>query len=469
MWLYGGQLATVILQFGYAAVTSRTLAAEQFGHYTIALAGSALMGIFAVAGLSQAAARLPSLAPQRVAGLQTYAVLSGVVAAIALALAAPAWATLWGEPAAAGIIRVAALGVLVSPTYALQLGLARRQGHFRGMAVRLLGASTIAMVIGAAVATTSHASWALLIAPVGGQLIGALLTAHLVGFGSLALGRLGNARHDLSFSGKVLGSNSISYLTGNLGKYSASLVGGAAVVGNWNRAEVITTVPLQQVQTSVIQALYPEFRHFVNRPDIAKPSWSRVLALLAWVLAPGGVIAFFALPPAASFLFGSGWDHVEYFARWFVVIGCAQILVTLVASALEGTAQFPAIWRGAATHLATVGLGVVGTLATGEIGTVVAAYLVGLLLQHAVHLLHLTRAGFVDGRLVLLRGYLGAALTGLIVWILGTSLTQVVEWRAAAALLGITVVAFVCIAAAWRFGRFLPPLRLAQELRRLSE
>jgi O-antigen/teichoic acid export membrane protein len=129
-WIYGGQLATITIQFAYAAVTSRAVNDVGFGIYSIALAVSALMSLVAGGGLSQAAGRMLDLTPRRVSAIAFYGLLLGMAAAAILPGTADIWAAVWSAPNAAGPTRLMAVTVFFAPFFALSTGLLRRQNRY---------------------------------------------------------------------------------------------------------------------------------------------------------------------------------------------------------------------------------------------------------------------------------------------------------------------------------------------------
>lgn len=105
-WMLGAQVATAMLQFGYAAVTSRLVPGAGFGAYAVALNLAAVVSLIAQGGLGLAAARTPELRPGKLSFLILFAVGLGIVSGFLLVVLARPWAALWDVPEAIAPARV---------------------------------------------------------------------------------------------------------------------------------------------------------------------------------------------------------------------------------------------------------------------------------------------------------------------------------------------------------------------------
>lgn len=411
-WAYGVQVVTVVIQFAYAAVTSRSVDPSGFGAYAVALSVTALVALVANGGLAQTVARATIVDKSVIRGLATYGLLLGLVGAFALWLSADAWAALWGEPAAAEPIRWLCLSTLIAPYLGLASGLMRRLGKFRALAVATLTANVVGMAAGALSVYMWRTASSLLVSPMISQVVilaGCLLMSDRLLYG---LDRLGAARGELGFSVKVLITTVVYYLSGNAGKWSASVGLGAAALGSWNRADVVSTVPFQQVQAALTQAIYPEFRHDRDGATRAKRVWPDLLGLVAWVALPTASVAAVILPVLVPLLFGDGWQVAAAITAPLALVGGLQILASLLASALEAIGRFRWIFAAQIVLVAVNVTAAFVAVLQRSWFPILAALILGIVLQHGIHVVLSTRAGYLDVR-VLSAHYVAAATTSL--------------------------------------------------------
>ncbi len=133
-WLYSAQIVTVIVQFGYAAITSRSVDDGGFGAYAIALSVAGFVTLIANGGLGQSVGRMIEIEQSRLRSLVTYSLLLGTFSAIFTFATSSFWAWLWGASDAGPLIRWYSIVAFISPLLSLLriIGLAGREGVGHG-------------------------------------------------------------------------------------------------------------------------------------------------------------------------------------------------------------------------------------------------------------------------------------------------------------------------------------------------
>lgn len=461
-WTYGAQILTVVAQFAYAAITSRAVNANGFGAYSVALSVSALIGLLASGGLGQTVGRFQVLDAPRVRALLVYAVILGSVGGAFLLVTADLWAAIWSTPGSAAPIRWLSISALLAPLLGLVGGLMRRQGRFKLFAVTSLTANLIGMVAGAIAVTSLHTASSLLVSPV---LAAAITTAvGCVLNATLLLGRpsFSNAGSDVTFSWNVTAASLLSYVNFNIGKFAVARAMGASALGQWNRADVLSTVPFHQVQTAIIQATYPEFRHDITDARRARVVWTDLLVLVAWVSLPTAAAGAVLIPPLVPVLFGPGWSEAASLTAPLVVVGGLQALSTVLAAAVEAIGRFRWVWASHIMMLTIYATAAGLTIATRQWWPVVCGLIAAMVAQHAFNIAVCSRAGYLDAR-TLLKHYSIVLIAASAAW--GFTFAAVTlarteaPWSIPAAIGGVVVIASV----GWLSRRHLPPYRLARK------
>ncbi|MBP1135095.1 O-antigen/teichoic acid export membrane protein [Arthrobacter sp. PvP023] len=388
---------TILFQLGYAVVVSRLAGATEFGVYSVALSITALISLIANGGMSQAVARLMDLDKRVVGALTSFALILGVAVAAITFFTADFWASLWDVPDAADTIRWLSVSAILSPMFSLLTGLARRTGQFSRLATVTVSSNLIGMLLGiAAVAAWGNAS-SLVVSAVSAQaLLVAWLSVEYRGY--LGLRRLSTALPHVAFSLKLVVAGILQYAVGNLGKWSATRSFGAPVMGQWNRAEVLTTIPMQQAQSAMVQAVYPEFRHDVGSSVRAKAVWAEMLLMVAWLSAPAGMILAIVAPFLIPLILGFEWTQAAQFAVPLSIGVAIQPVSVLLASALESLGSFRRIWLTDIVLFILQIILVLSMLAANDVSIVIW----GIALTNGARLLiHSTiaiRIGYLDGR-----------------------------------------------------------------------
>lgn len=418
-WVYGAQILTVFGQFAYAAVTSRAVGADGFGAYAVALAVSGMVSLLATGGLGQTVSRMQVVDKDRVRPLVSYALLLGGGASFFLFLTAPLWASLWGVDAAASPIRWSAFSGFISPVLGLATGFMARTGMFRHLAIISVASNLAGMAVGVLAVMHWQTATSLIVSTAIAQAL-TLLGALLATKGTLlGLGRLNHARGEIGYSGRLASTSVLSYLTGNIVKFSMTRGIDAASLGQWNRAEVLTSIPMQQVQSALIRTIYPEFRHDLVDSGRARVVWTDMLILVSWLALFLSAVALVLAPPVIPLLFGEGWEKATALTGLLAVAGGLQILSTLLASAVEAMGRFQWI---VVTEIILIFVQVLSGLAVFVFQDVLiagVALIVTNVVRHTCHVCLLGRLGYLNIPR-LLRNYLLAAffsvLIGTILW-----------------------------------------------------
>lgn len=464
-WTYGSQLITVILQFGYAAITSRLVDDVGFGAYAVALSASALVSLLTTGGLGQTIARMQFLSSAQVSALAAYALGLGAVAASVLFLSAEFWAKAWETPAAVVPIQVLSVSAFIAPLGGLLNGLLRRQQRFRLLAMIVILSNGIGMGVGVVGVILAPGPTTLLISPITALVL--LTTLSLIATRATVFARpeFHSINHHLRFSWAVTGLSLISYVNGNVGRLAVSRGVGVEALGQWNRADVLTAVPLQQVHGAMQQAIYPEFRHDIGDNERTHRVWTDLLVLLAWVAFPLSALVGVLATVAVPVLFGSGWGLAAQLAFPIALIVAVQMVSTTLNSALEAVGRFRMVMF---SHLVSLSIQVVGAVATLLLQNwlpVLIALAVSSVSSHAIQIVLCSTRRYLLVK-QLLCGYVGAGLIAALLaacgW--GILLGARGELPIYIAVLSLSVLLVGGIVS-WRMRSLLPPIKILEHYR----
>lgn len=466
-WSYGSQLVTATAQFGYAALTTRIVSAGDFGVYAVALSVSALVTLLATGGMAQTVGRIHELSNERLRALVSYSLLLGSGAALVLFLTADFWSWVWGVEDAAEPIRWLAIGAATAPVFSLVTGYLRRLGRFRSLATTVTVGNIVAMVVGACAVALFRTPSSLLVSPICAQLISLIVALVLAGPGIRGLGALRGAAEEIGFSWKLTVASLASYLNGNIARWGVVRFIGSASFGLWNRAEVLTVVPFSQVQQAVIQVIYPEFRHHIGAPDVARRIWSDLQRMIAWAVLPIATAVALLVPIVVPFLFGQGWEAVIPLLAPLAIASGLQITSSVLASAVEALGRFRWVWMAHLFVAVVQIVAVILTILTETIAIAMVAVIVTQIVRHAVHLWFCGRAGYIDTGEVM-RSYLRLAVAcGLIATAIWGTIEMVRLMIEGGLLWGVPLILLLAgsVGSAMIWWNRYPPIQIARKYR----
>lgn len=461
-WIYGAQVVTVLAQFAYAAVTSRIVGPSTFGAYAIALSVSGLVTLFVSGGMAQAVARMERLEAKSLRGLVTFAIVLGAGGAAFIWLTAPLWAAIWGDLAARPVIEFLALGPLVAPLIAISTTVMRRQGSFRLLAVVTLISNVLGMIIGVVMVLQLQSAMALAVSAIASQ-VALLCTSLLFSKRILwGLGGIGAARREVVFSTNLTAIKLAEYLIGNIMKFSVSRWLGSSYFGHWNRADMLATLPFQQIQNALLQAISPEFRHDIDKPHRAHRVWVDLLTLVAWFALPTSAVAAVVLPSLVSLLFGPGWEIAAGLATPLAISAGLQTISMVLSSAVESLGRFRWMWL---TSLALIAIQLGGAAAlflNRDISVAMSILILTQILRHALQVGQCHKNGYINlGKLllsylvVIIFSSFFAGLAAVVMWLTMSAQAQSGFYVFAAMTVIGTVVAL------WKLRHRMPPYVLA--------
>lgn len=413
-WTLGGQVATTLLQFGYAAVTSRLVPDSGYGAFAVALSLSALVNLIAQGGLGQAVARTPELHSGKLSFLILFAVGLGVFAGLLLVSIAEPWSALWDVPEAVAPTRVIGVTAFLAPLLGLLLGVLRRLGEFRALALLAVITSAAGMGIGVIAVVLAPGPMALLVSPIVASILLTIVALFLTRPHWWARPEAAAARADLGFAWRVFGLSLLSYLVGNVGKWSVSRWVGADSLGQWNRAEVLTTVPIEQGTGALTRAAYPEFRHDIGVQSRTRQAWTDYLILTAWASFPFAAILAGTAPIATAVFFGPGWGLAATMAPLVAIRSGISAVDTALAGALEAVGRFRLLVVTTFVSVAVVATGAVVTSMTGSWAATLVGLIAGPLVRHLLNVALTSRHDALDW-IVLAKGYLWALAISIVI------------------------------------------------------
>ena len=441
------------------------LGATAFGDYAIALVVGALVSVLATGGFSQAVGRMESVDSERLSTQFAFALLFGAVGAVVLVATSPATSLLWRTPSAQPAIAVMGASALVAPLFALLTGLERREGRFARLSVVILSCNVLGFISGIVAVLQWRESWTLIVSPVVAMLgpvifftfsnrRWTLTRASLVP----RLGKIG----ELRFGSQVTVSRLLSFLNWNIGRYAVTIVGGAAALGFWNRADTLTGVPFAQAQGVVTQTVYPEFRHDISSPERARRVWPDLLGLAAWGYWPcAALIAVFG-PPALTVLLGSAWGEAANIIPVLAILGGMQGVLVLLGSAIEALGRFRLIWLAQLVFFSLQLASAALTFATGRWVFILYGLVATVAIQHLLHIWALGRSGHLDVT-KLSKNYLYAAIAAILTGLI--SLGVVTAWQRldlpVAATVSVALIGLPAILG-WKARNILPPVQIAR-------
>ncbi|MGE4218221.1 MAG: oligosaccharide flippase family protein [Alphaproteobacteria bacterium] len=343
-WTYAMTAASLAVQLLTAAVLARLLTATDYG--TVAVAAGALrflqyltdLGLGAVV-VQKADFRVESDAPLVFAfGLGVNAVFAAT-----LWLAAPLFLLAIPELAGTGLDILRALAVIgiVGAAGQTARGLLMRRLDFRRLGIASLAGLALGQgAVAIPLALAGFGAWSL-VAGLAAQTLAGTVLAFCCAPHPLLPARTAwpRSRSILSLGSgfsllRVLDSAGIHLLP-----LAVGMLAGMAAVGQWDRAWVLSLLPIEALATGAGKVLFPAFSRLSSDTPRLQRAWLDALALCACLLGSVGAGLAVAAPEIVRFVLGSDWPEVHRIVAPLALLAVLRGFAQVTGSLCEGSGR----------------------------------------------------------------------------------------------------------------------------------
>jgi O-antigen/teichoic acid export membrane protein len=419
-WTAVEQTTTTALKLATLLVLARLLSPAEFGLTAAGLLIAELAFMFSEAAMGQALVQRPRLRPEHVRVAFTLMLLLGLVAAAAVAIAAPAIGRFFGMPPLERIIPVLAVLIPIQSLSSVSMALLSRQGRFRHIAMaRLPSVAFGYSFVAIGLALASAGVWALVLGTICRDVL-------------LLLALYAAARHDLrpsldrpairDLAGFSTGQTLVklaNYIAQNGDYVVVGRLLGAEALGYYSRAYQLMMVPVTLMSAVTTRVLFPLMASVQEDRARLASAYLRCIGASVALTLPLSVVLAICAEEIIFVLLGQQWKAA---ATPFAILSLVLVFrsarnVANAATTAQG-ASFRLAWRQGVYALLIV-LGTVlgarwGVDGVGVAVAVVIGVYYALSAQLANRLLEVSwrRFGRAHGP-----GIASAAVLGLVLWL----------------------------------------------------
>jgi teichuronic acid exporter len=308
VWLSAMRWAAQLLTWVSTLVIARLLAPEDYGLVAMATVLTGLLEVLSDIGIGAAVVQAKVLKQRDVEAAFGVTCIFGLVAAVALALSAPVWAHVQGEPRVIPIVRALSFAVFLSTVSAIPYSMLHRHLKFQLVARAQFarGLMTAGVTLGLAFVLRSH--WALVI----GYLAGWVSFSSMLMWAEPTRMRLPNQDTNvarlLRFGGLLTGERLLFFARSNTDKAVIGAVLGSRALGLYTMASALALLPLEKLGSAVAPVAYPTFSKLQDYPEELRRTFlSLTLATMAFAI-PASVGMILTAPLLVPAIIGPQWN-----------------------------------------------------------------------------------------------------------------------------------------------------------------
>lgn len=282
----GAQVINFALRLGSLMVLSRLLDPKDFGLVAMATVITGIFGLFKDAGLSMATVQCATISHEQMSMLFWINMLVGLVLASVLIAAAPVVADFYHEPRLIWVMTALAADFLFAGAAAQHSALLQRQMRFGTIAVIDIITLVIGISVAIVMAVKGFGYWALVGQIVTMPCISAICTWAVVRWRPGLPSRKTSIRAMVRFGGMVTLNGLVVHIAYNLEKILLGRFLGAQVLGTYERAYQLISIPSENINSSIAGVAFSALSRIQDDPLRQKRYFLKGYTLLVALTLP---------------------------------------------------------------------------------------------------------------------------------------------------------------------------------------
>jgi O-antigen/teichoic acid export membrane protein len=286
-----GQAGTFAVRLAFMAIVARLLAPEDFGLVAMVTVITAVLELFASAGLSAASVQRPTINDHQISTLFWVNILVGVMLSLLCLMIAPFVVAFYHEPRLFWVTVAMGAGFFFNAAGVQHLALMQRQLRYTALAAIEFLSQLASLSIGVIMAVEGWGYWSLVAAAVAAP---AILTAGLWAFTAWIPGR---PRRNtdlfslLHFGGTVTISGVVAYIAHNFDRFIIGRVWGATAVGQYSVASQLVNTPTANINMAIGGVLFAVLSRLQHDEERFKNYLLKAYSLIVSMTLPTTIFA----------------------------------------------------------------------------------------------------------------------------------------------------------------------------------
>ncbi len=378
----------LFLQLGSMAILARLLQPSDFGLIAMVTVFTGLALQFMEGGLSMATIQRDQITHAQVSNLFWVNSALGTVLCLLGILISPLVATIYDEPRLTLVMAAMSLTFLIGGLSVQHDALLRRQMRFKAISVIDIVSMAAGISAGIAAALGGLEYWALVISPIATFATKTVMRWLSARWMPSMISRGSGVRPLLGFGANLTGANFIGYLASNLTPFSVGYFGGPQVLGFFNRATTLSSLPSGQLLAPLMSVMQPALARVSGDPPRFRRTicsfMGKLVLITMFVTIVMGVLADWIV----QIFLGNNWSSAVPIFRMLAAFSLVEPIANfiVVCMVVKGEAKALLRWKLITLSVLTISIGV-GSF-WGAFGVVVAYSLSGVFIRLPFFLLY---------------------------------------------------------------------------------
>jgi teichuronic acid exporter len=306
-WLLVDSIGGQLLRFSFGIALARILVPEDFGLLVTIQVFTGLVGLAASGGMGQALIRAKEADEQDFQVVFTMQLLIGILIYSVFFIIAPWFPDWFDNTIYKDLLRVSAVSFLLRPFVNIHISWLRRNMRFHESTVIRLIAAIFSGAISITMALNGFGVWSLILGGIAGSLLTVILIPRVTPLRTRIRFDLARTRQFGGYGLKVSANGVANYLRRQSSNLIISRLAGADMVGLFNKADSLGTMPFSTIGASIYQPVFREMAKHQDNIDRTKYLFFRSITLLIVYTAPLYIGLCWLADPFIGVVFGPKW------------------------------------------------------------------------------------------------------------------------------------------------------------------
>lgn len=422
IWSGIGRIGTVGISFISNIVLARLLMPDDFGCISMLYVFIAISGIFISGGFGQALIQKKEPTHLDYTTVFYWNLVMSVIFYLILFFCAPAIARFYNMPLLKDVLRVQSLVLFIQSFAIVQANQLQKQLRFKELSTRNIVSALAGMVVAIILAFMGYGVWSLVASALVTALTSVLLLWKMSSWRPTLEFSFQSLKELFSFGGLMLLSSLVETIYTNLQSLIIGKFYSARDLGFFSQAKKLEEVPTNSLSAIVNEVSFPVFSALQDDKEKLRLGVRKNVKAVTYLNFPLMVLMMVIAHPLVTFLYGAKWAPAAPYFQILCVSSMIYTLNTLNTNVIKSLGKSGIYLIVQLTkRLIGIGLIVVGfqfgiygllwaVTSVGYISFIINAIVNGKLIHYGI-LEQIKDVGLC---------YLGTAIIGLAVYLLGT-------------------------------------------------
>lgn len=326
---FAGQGVQFVFNIGTTFVLARLLTPRDFGLVAMVAVIIAFGNLLRDAGLSSAVVQARTISREQASALFRVNVLVSLTLGVVLSAAGPAIAYFYHRPELTWITVGLALPLIIDGLATQHVALLRRNMKFTAVMLVQVGFQVSYFVGAVTTAFLGFGYWSLVFGNALGVIVAVTLAFTFCRWLPSRPPKGAKVGPLLRFGSHVLGSNVVTYFSGNTDNILVGRFLGAQPLGLYSRAFNFFALPMTQITEPIQRVGLPTLRHLVDDAERFRRYYLRIAGIVAALSFPLGMTCIVAGDLIVRLLLGPQWLGA---VPVFRIFGAVMLINPVVAT-----------------------------------------------------------------------------------------------------------------------------------------